>query len=414
VSDEFRDDDEFEMDAEVSERYPWLAGGDVDHGWGKQPPLEPKYQKILDLERKKLAAMNEITDGRRENYHYINELTDEHLPELDFLRYDNLFLARQANAFLVPADRESGPVRRLFSDLWLEGELSVLFADTGCGKSVLAMQIARALAGGERFEPFEMDVEPQRVAYFDFELTDEQFEKRYSSPDAPAQEPLFPANLIRCPARTLRELPPGVSDYYEFVTQSIFDLVLFLNAKFVIIDNITWLNSSIESSAAALRLMRMLVAIKNHLGISILVLAHTPKRYSRASLTIEHLHGSKMLSNFADSIFAMGLSRRGSEYRYLKGIKHRSAAARDVETEVATIHIGKTGRFLGFEFSGYTDERAHTGWHHGESNADRLAFVARVIELAGKNMTQRDIAKELGISASTVNRCLKFNEEEND
>ncbi len=52
------------------------------------------------------------------------------------MRYDNLFMARTANAYLkTPLKR---PVRRqLFGDLWLEGELMLLFADTGLGKALL-------------------------------------------------------------------------------------------------------------------------------------------------------------------------------------------------------------------------------------------------------------------------------------
>ncbi len=260
-----------------------------------------------------------------------------------------------------------------------------------------------------------MDVEPQRVAYFDFELSDEHFKKRYSSgsADVSDEEPLFPADLIRCTPQDLLRLPPGFEDYYEFLIESIVDLAAFLKAGILIIDNITWLNSTIESSKAALRLMKTLVALKNRSGLSILVLAHTPKRYSRTCLTAEHLQGSRMLSNFADSIFAMGFSSRGSEFRYLKGIKRRNTAARDAETEVAAIHIGRSGRFLGFTFDGYTDERSHAGWNRGESEDDRVALVKRIADLALEGLTQREIAKQLGISAATVNRCLKFNEEEN-
>ncbi len=406
-------EDEIETDPEVAERYPWLAGGDVDETWGKPPPLSAKHQKILDLEREKLAAESKVTAECKTNYHILSELAEEHLPELNFRRYDNLFLARQANAFLAEETRGPGPLRRLFSDLWLSGELCVLFGDTGCGKSVLAMQIARAVSGGERFEPFEMDVEPQRVAYFDFELSDEHFKKRYSSgpPDTSIDEPLFPADLIRCTPQDLLRLPPGFEDYYEFLIDSMVDLVFFLKARIVIIDNITWLSSTVESAKAALRLMKTLVALKNRFDLSILVLAHTPKRYSRTRITAEHLQGSRMLSNFADSIFALGFSSRGIECRYLKSIKHRNAAARDIETEVAAIRIERSGRFLGFTFDGYTDERSHAGWNRGESESDRVALVKRIADLALKGHTQREIAKQLGMSAATVNRCLKLKED---
>lgn len=157
--------------------------------------------------------------------------------------------------------------------------------------------------------------------------------------------------------------------------------------------------------------MKTLVHLKNQYGLSILVLAHSPKRFSRAHITVAHLHGSKMLSTFADSIFAMGISRRGTSVRYLKGIKHRSSAARESSAEVATLRLEKKDRVLGFTFEGFTDERAHAGWGLRESSIDRLALIEHVEELSEKQFSQREIAAELGISAATVNRCLKAKNE---
>ena len=156
--------------------------------------------------------------------------------------------------------------------------------------------------------------------------------------------------------------------------------------------------------------MKILVQLKRKLGISILVLAHTPKRYARTPITVAHLQGSKMLSNFADSIFAMGSSRRGMNIRYLKGIKHRSSAARGESAEVATIKIERSGWFLGFKFEGRCDERAHVGWSYG--TAIEAEFAQHVERLLEKRMTQREIAEELGVSQATVNRCIKARTEE--
>jgi len=191
---------------------------------------------------------------------------------------------------------------------------------------------------------------------------------------------------------------------YDFLIHSIVDLVERAKAKTVVIDNITWLSSSIESSHAALRLMKTLVQLKRNLGISILVLAHTPKRFTRTPITVAHLQGSKMLSNFADSIFAMGTSRRGKNIRYLKGIKHRNAAAREELKEVATMRIERDDWFLGFKFEGYADERSHIGWSYGM--ALEAEFAEHVERLVKSGLSQRQIARELGVGSSTINRYI--------
>lgn len=388
--------------------YPWLYGVEEEPYEPPRHQLSPHHQRILDEERSKLAERRRVVDEHGEDYHNIDEFTDELLPRLNFRVCNNLFLARPASAFLRSDEQQQiRTIKRLFSDFWLEGELCVLFADTGCGKSLLAMQIAWALSGGPQFSPFEMDVEPGRVLYFDFELTEAQYRERYTpdDPEAPREGDPFPETLVRCPPQPLEALPAGFDNYYDFLIHSIVDLVERAKAKAVVIDNITWLSSSIESSHAALRLMKTLVRLKRNFGISILVLAHTPKRYTRTPITVAHLQGSKMLSNFADSIFAMGTSRRGKNIRYLKGIKHRSSAAREESAGVATLRIKKSDWFLGFKFEGYADERAHIGWSYG--TAIEAEFAQHVERLLEKRMTQREIAEELGVSPATVNRCLR-------
>ena len=59
------------------------------------------------------------------------------------------------------------------------------FADTNVGKSILAVQIANAVAAGnEPFIPFiECEAGRQPVIYADLELSKRQFLNRYSSPD---------------------------------------------------------------------------------------------------------------------------------------------------------------------------------------------------------------------------------------
>jgi len=209
-----------------------------------------------------------------------------------------------------------------------------------------------------------MDVEPGRVAYFDFELTDDQFEKRYTS-DLPNEEAPFPDDLIRCPPQILRSLPPGFESYHDFLISSITHLVEYLGAKFVILDNITWLSPNLEASPTAQRLMKTLVQLKNELGISILVLAPTQKRFTRSPIEIAHLNGSKMLSVFTDSMFALGTSRRDKRLRYIKSIKNRNAPDRESATEVATVKIGKEANFLGFSYVDLIVERSNTGWSYG-------------------------------------------------
>lgn len=401
-------DDEWE-DAETQERYPWLDGEDDR----ESRPLSAEHQKIRETERAKHFAREHYVSENGTNYHHLTELTDEHLPDLAFLRYHNLFTARTANAYLkTPLKR---PARRqLFGDLWLEGELMLLFADTGLGKSALAVQIARALAGGEPIDPFAVTTGPQRVLYFDFELTDEQFAARYTDPDGNSNddEPLFPLNFIRCAPREDPGKPEEFDNYYSFLIHSVADTIEFSGARVVIVDNITWLAASTEHSAAAQRLMRTLVDLKNQLGLSIMVIAHTPKMRRGIPVELNHLQGSKMLANFADNIIGMGRSSSSNDLRYLKPLKQRNAAARFDERSVPVFRLAREGRMLGFTFVDTEPETRHLeGYLRGGALTDAIREdrMTRAIELSNAGDLFREIAEKLGIGVSSARRFVNQN-----
>ena len=52
---------------------------------------------------------------------------------------------RTAEQCLEEASRQPAP-KMLFDELWFENELCIFFADTNVGKSILAVQIADAIA----------------------------------------------------------------------------------------------------------------------------------------------------------------------------------------------------------------------------------------------------------------------------
>jgi RecA-family ATPase len=63
------------------------------------------------------------------------------------------------------------PVTPLFDAFWLKGELAFLFGSANVGKSILAVQIADAIAKGVKIQNFDGPQTPMKVGYFDFELS---------------------------------------------------------------------------------------------------------------------------------------------------------------------------------------------------------------------------------------------------
>ena len=152
--------------------------------------------------------------------------------------------------------------------------------------------------------------------------------------------------------------------------------------------------------------MESLRALRTELGLSILLLAHTPKRNLRGGLGVNDLQGSKVIANFADNIFAVGQSRTDPSMRYLKHIKVRESQMLFNDEHVLGFRLDKIGgKFLGFTFTGYGTEASHVSPLNEQVRLEKAALVKR---LSNEGLSQRAIAKQLGVSAASVNRYLQM------
>jgi hypothetical protein len=311
----------------------------------------------------------------------------------------------------LKAASEQPKLRRLFGEFWHESELTIMFADTGKGKSILAVQIADSINRGVPLAPLGLDVPAQRTLYFDFELSDKMFEARYSSrcPETDELTGVYPFSMDFRRAQPSRApyYPDGYDSLGDYIHESFVLLLERTQAKVVIIDNITFLNKPNERAGSALRLIAELQRMKSEHGLSILALAHTPKRRYARGLTVNDLQGSKMLANFADNIFAVGESCLGDNIRYLKHIKPRNTEMIYGASNVCTYKIEKETNFLCFKFVGFNHEREHLENPLLPKEAERRILADKVKKLRAEGHSTRQIADMLGVSKSSVSRILK-------
>ena len=320
----------------------------------------------------------------------------------------NLFNLKPVGAWLEDAGQKPQP-KALFGDFWLEGELSILFSDSGRGKSILAMQIAESLARGLPIEPFEAVPPAQKVLYLDFELSEKQLAARYSAmrEDGERCHHSFPDDLLRAQTAMHDHLPPGFETMAEFLHHSFVTLLRETGARIVVVDNITYLKGVNENAAAAAQLMKVLKHLKELYDLSILVLAHTSKLPYTSPFSLNDVQGSKMLSNFADNVFALGASNQAKELRYLKHLKPRGTELRYDASKVIIYRVKKSQAFLHFEFVGYGKERDHLVWRWEYSDGERAKSIIVAKKLYTEGASQRRVAMIMGVSPSTVNRYLR-------
>ena len=295
---------------------------------------------------------------------------------------------KTANRTILEASLLPTP-RALWDSFWYEGELSCLFADSNVGKSILAVQIADRIARTDN------------VLYLDFELSEKQFQLRYTNEHGKPYT--FPESLYRVSldCNSLLE-----ADFEEAIMGGIEQMALQTGCKIFIVDNLTYLCCAMEKGDAAGRLMIQLNNLKKKYGLSVLVLAHTPKRSLDCPITSNDLAGSKRLYNFFDSVFAIGKSAQDGGLRYVKQLKVRYGTFSHDADNVIIYEIEKVDAFLQFVFRGYSTEKEHLKKLGDNESSQR---DCQILQLSRSGKSVREIASQVNCGKSTVSRIIQRN-----
>lgn len=212
---------------------------------------------------------------------------------------------------------------------------------------------------------------------------------------------IIPDNLYRV---EINRDSLDATNFEEAVIGNIEQTAIQTGAKVLIIDNLTYLCMFLEKGDSAGTLMFRLMALKRKYSLSILILAHTPKRCLSNPITQNDLAGSKKLYNFFDSVFAIGRSAKDNSVRYIKQLKVRYGNYTYDSDNVIVSSIEKIGAFLQFVNIGYAAEKEHL---KEQTDKDISQLNASIKELSSQGKSVREIALELGISKSKVGRILK-------
>ena len=305
-----------------------------------------------------------------------------------------IFNAKPMNNWLEDAQKLS-PIQPLFAPFWYEGETCFFFGSTGIGKTLFSMQIAGIIS------------QRKKVLYFDFEMTERQLLKRYE--DNGKLIP-FSEHLIRV------EINKDIYVDNKSLMREIAKEIEEHGAEVIIIDNITWLLEDTQEAKTAIPFMKAVSSIKRKRGISVLIIAHTPKRRPTTSmaknsslssfdtpLELADMAGSAVLNNFIDSCFAIGKSRKDDSLRYLKQLKTRNSERVYGEDNVLVCRLGKTRE----GFLGLTSEGEEPEYNHIVKSSNRADRDTEIQQLYSEGLSGRKISEKIGISHTQVRRILK-------
>jgi len=328
--------------------------------------------------------------------------------------YKGIFKIRTANQCVNDAKKEDPP-KKLFGSLIYEKGLTIFFGNTHAGKTAVAMNVAQSIASGNQFKDIPMEAKAQRVAYFDFELSDKNFELKSSNEYKDHFE--YSNNFYRL-TLNLAELGDN-SLTPDGIIKQIKIAVDYAEAKIFFIDNISWLEQhGLETTKEANKLMKELWKMSRE-GYAVIVLGHTTKKDDTEPMTISSLAGSAAVSRYLESCLAINWSVLDPKYRYIKQLKNRWGEEEYGRNNVLPIILGKDGlltfhrnqkdiiqvqkkvkgetQYIDLDL---TDESNHLS--KNVTATEREEFIkTNVIQ---GNMRVTDAAKTLGVSRQTIYR----------
>ena len=322
----------------------------------------------------------------------IEEIKSEMERSVNKANDNGLLNIKMANTWVKEAKSRPNP-HTWFHGLIVANENTVISAVSNVGKSILAVQIAEEIAKEEK------------VLYLDLELSDKQFQMRYTMGDTVHH---FPENFLRAeinPENLLNvDLENGIIDSIE--------KAIMTGVKVVIIDNITFACMNAERAEVAGEFMKKVIFLKQKYQLTVVAIAHTPKQYYREPLDQYDLAGSSKLMNLFDAGIAMGCSVKGKNLCYIKQVKTRSGPKLYGEDNVAVCELTTEEGWLHFKFLGCGTEREHLFIQKSMFADEEIIEMVRPLVKMRYPLSR--IEKETGLSHGTAARVRTFIESEGD
>ena len=291
-----------------------------------------------------------------------------------------------ANKWIEDAKAQPDP-EHFYHGMFVEGEISFVFSAPNSGKSLFLMQVAESIA------------RRKKVVVIDCEQSSKQFQKRYTS-DEDGSTHYFPENLYR--AEVDSELLDTV-DQDQAILESV-EQAAKEGFKVTVIDNISFICVDTEKAQTSIEFMRKLIKLKKKYGLTILVVAHTPKRDPSRPLTQNDLSGSSKLMALIDAATAIGVSSQDPKLRYAKTVKFRSGEYPCQADHVAVYRLEKVGNYTQLVFQDYGNEKDHL---REKNAATEMEDMQEFVNLKAQGMSLKEIAEETGYAKTTIHRKLK-------
>ncbi len=285
--------------------------------------------------------------------------------------------------------------KKLFGNLIEKGKLVVLFGDSGTNKSTLMVQICDGISKGK--PQLGLECMKGKVVLLDGEIDTKEFSKRYSNHT-------FDNDFLRIEIDFSKMLQSDLP-----LDQLVFDSLRSIVAEhlpdLLVIDNLTYIVSgSKEQSKDIIDLLRSVFYFTKKFNTAVVLIGHVPKLEANRPLLKEHLSGSKVLSDLADTVIGISGSIKHKNIRYIKELKNRGHEITFDKDNVLVCETTSENDFLELKKVGLSSEREHLV----ERKSDELTFE-KITELKLEGLSNVKIAKKFGVNDKTIGNILRRN-----
>lgn len=259
--------------------------------------------------------------------------------------------------------------------------LAMIYAMTGIGKTWLAMEIAYAIAAGvDAFDGAFRIEQACKVLYIDGEMGSEGLQRRLKEIAKRHKKKAKPGYLRFV---TADEQEAGIPDLATLEGQKAIEAIIG-DAEVVIIDNLSCLvQSGKENEAEGWQPMQQWALKLKRAGVAVLFIHHAGKNGTA--------RGTSKRTGVLDAVIVL---------KRPDGHTQEEGASFIIEYEKNRAAFGK-------DVASWQCQLFETGWVIDRPDAEGLGRNNRVIELYLAGRSRREIAIELGVGKSTVQRIIE-------
>ncbi len=264
-----------------------------------------------------------------------------------------------------------------------EKGLTMLYAPRGIGKTFVALNIALAVATGKSmFNNKWSAVKPSKVLLVDGEMPAYSLQDRLKNMELSNNVDTSDLDNLQILSSDLQEI--GIPDLSTVDGQQLIEEHLD-GVKLLILDNLSALCiSGRENESESWLPMQKWLSFLKRRGISVLLIHHANKAGNQ--------RGNSKKEDLLDTVIVL---RRVKNYCSQDGAKF------EIHYEKARGFYGEAAKSFAVELK---EDEGKLIWNVSELEEGE---ITRILALEQEGLSHREIAEELGMSASTVNRRLK-------